>query len=211
VRTYTLATRQQVSGRSTLQSIQECCRPIRRQSARRRGSKTCQPLLTFSWPKAAECLRPLVDQRRSVGGWSLARVADYVADVNGDGKADLIDLFNGSLNTPPTRRSRFPWRHFVFRRVEQFGGAVDTQFPIRAARGSLYRDKRNPEHVWRRQRDEVGSGPDQQHGERIRRATDALQRDRFNAAPTTARSAGTAFSAMPYRRITTYRGQLRDV
>jgi hypothetical protein len=104
VRTYTLAyAPSSVSGRSTLQSIQECS-PTNPTTVSAAGGapKTCQPLLTFSWPQGSGMLTPAsLINAGSVGGWSLARVADYVADVNGDGKADLIRIwFNGSLNTP---------------------------------------------------------------------------------------------------------------
>jgi len=107
VRTYTLTyAPSSVSSRSLLQSIQECS-PTNTTLLKNAGTaaKTCRPALTFDWPQNVSgdnLLAPYpLFSGGSVGGWSLARVADYVADVNGDGLSDLVRLwFDGTATDP---------------------------------------------------------------------------------------------------------------
>ena len=120
VRQYTLAyAPSSVSGRSTLQSIKECA-PATLGSA----TLTCRPALTFDWPQGTGLLNPdPLFSGGSVGGWSLSTVWDYVADINGDGRGDLIRIWqNGSAAfaqvtpsvggtsfTPSSNNSVGPW------------------------------------------------------------------------------------------------------
>ena len=104
VRTYTLTyTPSSTSGRSQLQSIQECS-PTNTTLASNAGTapKTCRPALSFTWPQGTGMLTPAPPiSAGTVGGWNLPTIVDYVADINGDGRGDLIRIwYNGTLNTP---------------------------------------------------------------------------------------------------------------
>ena len=98
VRTYTLAyVPSSVSGRSTLQSIKECSPVNPTVNATGQTPMTCRPPLTFDWPQGTGMLTPgALMSAGSVGGWNPALVWDYVADINADGRADLIRIWDNN-------------------------------------------------------------------------------------------------------------------
>jgi hypothetical protein len=104
VRQYNLTyTTSSVSGRSTLQSLNECspATPTVYNPGLVQGG-LCRPLLSFTWPNGTGMLTPDgPNNAGSVGGWAPTRVSDYVADINGDGKGDLIRLWFDGTTTDP--------------------------------------------------------------------------------------------------------------
>ncbi|HUD27211.1 MAG TPA: SpvB/TcaC N-terminal domain-containing protein, partial [Burkholderiaceae bacterium] len=99
--TYTTST---ASGRSLLQSINECspATPTVYLPPPAVQGGLCRPLLGFTWPSGSGMLTPDGPNNGGVvGGWAPTRSSDYVADINGDGKSDLIRLtFDGTTTDP---------------------------------------------------------------------------------------------------------------
>ncbi len=100
VRKYTLAyAPSSVSGRSTLQSIQECAPVNATVNATSQTPMTCRPALSFTWPQGTGMLTPdPLITAASIGGWNLSTVIDLVGDVNADGKADIVRIWKNGAN-----------------------------------------------------------------------------------------------------------------